>query len=80
MLPGRDTVSYSVLYARLVTVFPATVCVIVEVDKMIEVAVASTALSVTRSIDVANEVLRTVVVAALSVLVGAMVLVLVTLV
>jgi hypothetical protein len=80
VLPGRDTVSYSVLYVRLVTVFPAAVSVIVEVDKMIEVAVASAALSVTRSVDVANEVLRTVEVAALSVLVGAIVLVLVTLV
>lgn len=80
MLPGRDTVSYLVIYARLVTVDPATVSVIVEVDKMIEVAVASAALSVMRSVDVASEVLRTVEVAALSVLVGAIVLVLVTLV
>lgn len=69
-----------VIYARLVTVDPATVSVIVEVDKMIEVAVASAALSVMRSVDVASEVLRTVEVAALSVLVGAIVLVLVTLV
>lgn len=68
------------LYAKLVTVDPATVCVIVEVDNMIDVAVASTALSVTSSVDVASRVLKTVEVAALSVLVGAIVLVLVTLV
>ena len=68
------------LYARLVTVDPATVCVIVEVDRIIEVTVASMALSVTSSVDVASDVLRTVEVTALSVLVGAMVLVLVALV
>lgn len=80
MLPGSDIVSYSVLYARLVTIDPAMVSVIVEVDKMIDAAVAAAALSVTSSVDVANEVLRMVEVAALSVLVGSIVLVLVTLV
>lgn len=70
----------TVLYAKVVTVDPPADLVIVEVDRMVEVSVAEAALSVISSVDVASEVLKMVEVAAFSVLVGAIVLVLVTLV
>lgn len=80
MLPGRETVLKTVLYARLVTVDPPAVSVTTEVVKIVEVSVADAALSVIKRVDVASEVVKIVEVAALSVLVGARVLVLVTLV
>jgi hypothetical protein len=80
VLPGRETVLNTVLYAKLVTVDPPTDSVIVEVDRMVEVSVAEAALSVMSRVDVASEVLKMVEVAAFSVPVGAIVLVLVTLV
>jgi hypothetical protein len=80
VLPGRETVLNTVLYAKVVTVDPPADSVIVEVDRMVEVSVAEAALSVISSVDVASEVLKMVEVAAFSVLVGAIVLVLVTLV
>jgi hypothetical protein len=80
VLPGRETVLNTVLYARLVTVDPPSVSVTTEVDKTTEVSVAEAALSVMSWVDVASEVLRIVEVAAFSVLIGAIVLVLVTLV
>jgi hypothetical protein len=80
VLPGRETVLNTVLYARLVTVDPPAVSVTTEVVKATEVSVAEAALSVINRVDVASEVVKTVEVAAFSVLVGAIVLVLVTLV
>ena len=70
----------TVLYARLVTVDPPTVSVTTKVVKTTDVSVAEAALSVINRVDVASEVVKTVEVAAFSVLVGAIVLVLVTLV
>jgi hypothetical protein len=80
VLPGKETVLNTVLYARLVTVDPPSVSVTTEVDKTTEVSVAEAALSVMSCVVVASEVLRTVEVAAFRVLIGAIVLVLVTLV
>ena len=70
----------TVLYARLVTVDSPAVSVTTEVVRMVEVSVAEAALSVIKRVEVASEVVKIVEVAALSVLVGAIVLVLVTLV
>jgi hypothetical protein len=80
VLPGKETVLNTVLYARLVTVDPPSVSVTTEVDKTTEVSVAEAALSVMSCVVVASEVLRTVEVAAFRVLIGAIVLMLVTLV
>jgi hypothetical protein len=80
VLAGIETVLKMVVYARLVIVEPTSDLVITDVDKIVETTVVAAALSVIKSVVVANEVLRTVKVTALGVVAGEMVMVLVTLV